>query len=129
MRWPGTRRPIRSCEEPRLLTGKRIVVTGGTGSGSLGTVLVCRLLSGTVGTLERVVFSRDEAKQHAMHLAYEHVSAATDEVIYHDYEKLLQFPIGDARYYTAVGSVLREAEIVVNSAVLKQVRVNEDLLV
>ncbi|MGI8606029.1 MAG: polysaccharide biosynthesis protein [Gaiellaceae bacterium] len=103
-----------------MLTGKRIVVTGGTGS--LGTVRVRRFLSGTVGTPERVVvFSRDEAKQHAMRLAYEHVSAATDEVIYHNFEKLLQFRIGDVRDYAAVGSVLREADLVFNAAALKQV--------
>jgi FlaA1/EpsC-like NDP-sugar epimerase len=52
-----------------MLTDKRIVVTGGTGS--LGQVLVRRLLAGELGMPRQVtVFSRDEAKQDAMRLAY-----------------------------------------------------------
>jgi FlaA1/EpsC-like NDP-sugar epimerase len=63
-----------------MLTGKRIVVTGGTGS--LGKTLIRRLLSGELGQPEKiVVFSRDEAKQHAMRLAYQRLKTATDEVI------------------------------------------------
>ena len=51
----------------QLLTGKRILITGGTGS--LGKVLVRRLLSGEMGNPAKViVFSRDEAKQHFMRL-------------------------------------------------------------
>jgi len=47
-----------------ILDDKRILVTGGTGS--LGQVLVRRILSGEVGTPRKVVvLSRDEAKQHA----------------------------------------------------------------
>lgn len=103
-----------------MLTGKRIVITGGTGS--LGTVLVRRLLSGKVGTPEQItVFSRDEAKQHAMRLAYQRVGTATDEVIYHNYERLLRFHVGDVRDYASVTSVLRDADIVFNAAALKQV--------
>ena len=46
-----------------ILSSKRVVVTGGTGS--LGKVLVRRLLSGELGTPKSItVFSRDEAKQH-----------------------------------------------------------------
>jgi len=63
------------------LDGKRVLVTGGTGS--LGRKLVERLLSGEVGMPKRVtVFSRDEAKQHEMRLDYMQRKAATDEVIY-----------------------------------------------
>ena len=48
-----------------ILTDKRIVITGGTGS--LGKTLVHRILSGELGTPKKViVFSRDEAKQHDM---------------------------------------------------------------
>ena len=53
-----------------MLTDKRIVVTGGTGS--LGQVLVRRLLAGELGMPRQItVFSRDEAKQHAMRLAFQ----------------------------------------------------------
>ena len=103
-----------------MLTDKRIVITGGTGS--LGKVLVRRLLSGELGTPEGIiVFSRDEAKQHEMRLEYQRLRAATDEVIYRNYEALLQFRIGDVRDLHAVSSVLRDADIVFNAAALKQV--------
>lgn len=103
-----------------MLTGKRIVITGGTGS--LGSVLVRRLLSGTLGTPESItVFSRDEAKQHSMRLSYQRLESATDEVIYHNFERLLRFRIGDVRDLASVSSVLRDADIVFNAAALKQV--------
>jgi len=103
-----------------VLTSKRIVVTGGTGS--LGKVLVRRLLSGELGKPERiVVFSRDEAKQHGMRIEYQRLGAATDEVIYRNFEQLLQFQIGDVRDFHAIASVLRDADIVFHAAALKQV--------
>ena len=51
------------------LENKRILITGGTGS--LGKVLVRRLLGGEIGRPRQiVVFSRDEAKQHYMRVEY-----------------------------------------------------------
>jgi len=103
-----------------MLTDKTVVVTGGTGS--LGKVLVRRLLSGEMGEPGRiVVFSRDEAKQHEMRLAYHSRRAATDEVIYSNFQRLLQFQIGDVRDSHAVTSVLRGADVVFHAAALKQV--------
>jgi UDP-glucose 4-epimerase len=67
------------------------------------------------------VFSRDEAKQHSMRLAYQRRETATDEVIYHNFEELLQFQIGDVRDYHSVSAVLRNADVVFNAAALKQV--------
>lgn len=100
--------------------GKRILITGGTGS--LGQVLVRRLLTGEMGTPARItVFSRDEAKQHAMRVAYMHRRAATDEVIYKNFQQQLQFRIGDVRDYQSVAGVLRDADVVFNAAALKQV--------
>jgi UDP-glucose 4-epimerase len=102
-----------------MLTDKRIVITGGTGS--MGKVLVRRILGGEVGRPQKlIVFSRDEAKQHAMRQAYLH-QAATDDAIYRDYEQVLEFRIGDVRSYADVSTVLRNADIVVNAAALKQV--------
>jgi FlaA1/EpsC-like NDP-sugar epimerase len=102
------------------LEGKSILVTGGTGS--LGRALVHRILSGEQGNPGKViVMSRDEAKQHAMRVAYLNQKATTDEVIYHNFEKLLEFRIGDVRSYEDVCSAVRDADIVANAAALKQV--------
>lgn len=103
-----------------MLTGKSIVVTGGTGS--LGKVLVRRLLSGEMGLPKKiVVFSRDETKQHNMRLAYQRRRVATDEVIYNNFDRLLQFQIGDVRDPHSVAAVLKRADVVFNAAALKQV--------
>ncbi len=103
-----------------LLKDKRILITGGTGS--LGKVLTKRLLSGSRGTPEKIiVFSRDEAKQHYMRLEYLRKERSTDEVIYDNFHRLLEFRIGDVRDYGAVCSVLKDVDLVVNAAALKQV--------
>jgi FlaA1/EpsC-like NDP-sugar epimerase len=104
----------------RPLDGKRILVTGGTGS--LGKLLVRRLLAGEMGEPERiVVFSRDEAKQHQMRLDYLHRVASTDEVVFHNFQRQLTFRIGDVRDFTSISTALREADVVFNAAALKQV--------
>lgn len=103
-----------------VLHNKRVLITGGTGS--LGQTLVKRLLKGENGKpASIVVFSRDEAKQHYMRLSYLHRETATDEVIYENSQKLLQFVIGDVRDYSSLLKVLRNADIVINAAALKQV--------
>src|SRR6185295_8850989 len=99
---------------------KRILITGGTGS--LGKVLTRRLLSGEMGNPAKVtVFSRDEAKQHFMRLEYQNMNAATDEVIYRNFQRKLEFRIGDVRDYHSIAATLRDADIVFNAAALKQV--------
>jgi UDP-glucose 4-epimerase len=99
---------------------KRILVTGGTGS--LGQVFVRRVLGGEMGSPEKiVVMSRDEAKQHYMRVEYQHRAAATDEIIYRNFQERLTFRIGDVRDYGSVARVLREADIVINAAAMKQV--------
>ena len=102
------------------LEGKRVLVTGGTGS--LGQTVVRRLLSGEMGRPSKVVvFSRDEAKQHYMRLSYLHKEAATDEVIYTNFQELLSFRIGDIRDYSSVLQAVRDSEVVIHAAALKQV--------
>jgi len=103
-----------------LFDNKVLVITGGTGS--LGKVLTKILLSAREGTPKKIIiFSRDEAKQHFMRLEYQHKKKATDEIIYHNFEQLLEFRIGDIRDYHSVCSVLKDADIVINAAALKQV--------
>ncbi|HEY8560608.1 MAG TPA: polysaccharide biosynthesis protein [Pyrinomonadaceae bacterium] len=102
------------------LEGKRILVTGGTGS--LGKTLVRRLLTGEMGKPAKItVFSRDEAKQHYMRLEYMHREAATDDVIYQNSQDLLNFRIGDVRDYSSLLAAMREADVVFHAAALKQV--------
>lgn len=102
------------------LEGKRVLVTGGTGS--LGKVLIRRLLTGEMGRPKQiVVFSRDEAKQHFMRLDYLNKKAATDEVIYRNFQELLAFRIGDVRDFHSVSAALAKTDIVFNAAALKQV--------
>jgi UDP-glucose 4-epimerase len=103
-----------------ILANKRIVITGGTGS--LGTTLTHRILSGELGTPAKVIiFSRDEAKQHDIRISYLSKSVVTDEVIYRNFMSILEMRIGDVRNYADVCSVLKDADIVFNAASLKQV--------
>jgi UDP-glucose 4-epimerase len=103
-----------------IFTGKRILVTGGTGS--MGKTFVRRVLAGDMGTPRKViVFSRDEAKQHEMRTSYLHRAVATDEVIFRNFMSVLEFRIGDVQNYAEVCSAVRDVDIVVNAAALKQV--------
>jgi len=103
-----------------VLEGKSVLVTGGTGS--LGKVLVRRMLTGELGIPRKIiVLSRDEAKQHEMRLAYLHKRVTTDEVIYRNFQQVLEFRIGDVRDYHDVCSAVKSADIVINAAALKQV--------
>jgi FlaA1/EpsC-like NDP-sugar epimerase len=103
-----------------MLCDKTILVTGGTGS--LGKVLIRRLLSGEMGTPKKIiVFSRDEAKQNDMRISYLNSKAPTDEIIYNNFKRLLEFRIGDVRDFHSVSAVLQDVDIVFNAAALKQV--------
>ena len=103
-----------------IFEGKQVLVTGGTGS--MGRTFVHRVLEGKLGTPRKViVLSRDEAKQHNMRMTYLHRRATTDEVIFRNFMNVLEFRIGDVRDYDDVCSAVRDSDIVVNAAALKQV--------
>ena len=103
-----------------IFEGKSILVIGGTGS--LGKVLVRRILTDELGKPGKViVMSRDEAKQQAMRVSYIHRKATTDEVIYNNFRQLLEFRIGNVRNYVDVCSAVKDADFIINAAALKQV--------
>lgn len=103
-----------------IFEGKSILVIGGTGS--LGKVLVRRILKDELGKPGKViVMSRDEAKQQAMRVSYMHRKATTDEVIYNNFRQLLEFRIGNVRNYADVCSAVKDSDIIINAAALKQV--------
>lgn len=87
-----------------FLSGKRVLVTGGTGS--FGNFVVRRLLD--AGAREVRVFSRDEKKQHDMRLFYR----ARPE---------LSLLIGDVRDRERVEEAMSGIELVFHAAALKQV--------
>jgi len=102
------------------IDGARILVTGGTGS--LGKVLIRRLLSGRDGMPAKIIcLSRDEAKQHQMRVEYMNRGALNDDAIYQGARELLAFRIGDVRDYASVAAALQGIDIVFNTAALKQV--------
>ena len=104
----------------QVFDNKTILITGGTGS--LGKVLTRRLLSCELGTPKKIIiFSRDEAKQHYMRLEYQCKTKSTDEIIYNNFKQLLEFRIGDVRDYHSVLSAIKNSDIVINAAALKQV--------
>lgn len=88
-----------------MLSDKRVLITGGTGS--YGKRLLDRLLKLPKPPASITVFSRDEEKQDRLR---------------HDYTgHQVKFLIGDVRNLNSVASALRGADIVFNAAALKQV--------
>ena len=90
-----------------MFEGKKILITGGTGS--LGTALTKRLLKTNVDTVR--IFSRDEWKQVQME------SEIKDE--------RLRFLIGDVRDKDRLSRALEDVDIVIHAAALKQMPVAE----
>lgn len=88
---------------PILPAGRRVLITGGTGS--FGQTMVRRLLTRNVGEVR--VLSRDEAKQDLMRHQF-----GDDRVRYH---------VGDVRDYDSVLRATRDVDFVFHAAALKQV--------
>ena len=106
-----------------IFQDKVVLITGGTGS--LGRDLVRSIMSGKLGKPKQViVFSRDEDKQYAMELEWKNLKAATDDVFYYN-NAVLSFRIGNIRDYESVVRVVKEADIIIHAAALKQVPISE----
>lgn len=102
------------------LEDKRVLITGGTGS--LGQAVVRRLLTGEMGHPAKItIFSRDEAKQYYMRLGYLNREVATDDITYRNFQQWLSFRIGDVRDYPSLLPAVREADVIIQAAALKQV--------
>ncbi|HEU4455546.1 MAG TPA: polysaccharide biosynthesis protein [Longimicrobium sp.] len=105
---------------PRTLEGADVLILGGTGS--LGQRLFRRILSGELGAPGSLtVFSRDEAKQHYMRLAFLQQASATDDIIYRESVQRVRFAIGDVRNYAEVKRSADRADVIFHAAALKQV--------
>lgn len=99
---------------------KTILITGGTGS--LGKTLVDRILTGRNGTPSKLtILSRDEVKQQDLRLHYRYEKARTDETAYRNFVELVTFRLGDVRSYRDVCLAMRDADMVIHAAALKQV--------
>ena len=103
-----------------ILDGKNVLITGGTGS--LGNKLVRHIMTGKAGIPSKIViFSRDEDKQHSMKLALSNIKIATDDIDYGFSNQVLSFHIGDVKDYDSLVDVVKEANIIIHAAALKQV--------
>lgn len=87
-----------------MFNGKRILITGGTGS--FGHQMVQDLLSREPTEIR--IFSRDEKKQHDMQLRFQPRPEVT-------------FVLGDVRDKPSVRSATRDIDIIFHAAALKQV--------
>ncbi len=87
----------------KKLTGKTILITGGTGS--FGRAVVEHLLSTEIGEIR--IFSRDELKQEMMRVELNSTK--------------LSFYIGDVRSIESVNNAMKGADLVFHAAALKQV--------
>jgi UDP-glucose 4-epimerase len=107
-----------------IFEAKNILITGGTGS--LGRNLVKRIMTGCLGKPNKIIiFSRDEAKHHQMKIDWKNIKYATHEVFYHNFEEILDFRIGDVREYRSVLNAVKNSDIVIHAAALKQVPICE----
>tara|TARA_B100000029_G_C17536056_1_gene944919 strand:+ start:173 stop:1171 length:999 start_codon:yes stop_codon:yes gene_type:complete len=90
-----------------MLRGKKILITGGTGS--LGSALTSRLLKEDVDTIR--IFSRNENKQITMESKFN--------------DDRLRFLLGDIRDYSRLVRAMEDIDIVFHAAALKHVPVIE----
>lgn len=88
----------------KLFSGKKILITGGTGS--FGHQIVDRLLKENPKEIR--IFSRDEKKQYDMQFEYKGSPS-------------LRFIVGDVRSKDSLFAAMREVDIVFHAAALKQV--------
>lgn len=88
-----------------FFSGKKVLVTGGTGS--FGNQIVRRLTQ--FGPARIIIFSRDEDKQYWMQKKFE------------EHKNMLEFVIGDIRDYERLSEAMKGVDVVYHAAALKHV--------
>ncbi|WP_443096477.1 UDP-N-acetylglucosamine 4,6-dehydratase (inverting) [Salinimicrobium tongyeongense] len=94
------------------LSGKSVLITGGTGS--LGKALTSHIIQNFPNVKRLIIFSRDEQKQFEM--AQEYPASQFPQ---------LRFFIGDVRDYERVKRALRGVDYVIHAAAMKHVPIAE----
>ena len=90
------------------LTGKSILITGGTGS--FGTAFVRKIINGNYNVKRLVIYSRDELKQYQMSQEFPQSK-----------DGIIRYFIGDVRDEDRLKLALKNIDIVIHAAALKQV--------
>ena len=90
------------------LTGKSILITGGTGS--FGTAFVRKIINGNYNVKRLVIYSRDELKQYQMSQEFPQSK-----------DGIIRYFIGDVRDENRLKLALKNIDIVIHAAALKQV--------
>ena len=96
-----------------MLNGKSILITGGTGS--FGKAFATKILLKYKKIKRLVIFSRDELKQFEM----------SNLDFFKKNSKKIRFFIGDVRDFDRVKMSLKDIDIVVHAAAMKQVEASE----
>lgn len=90
------------------LTGKSILITGGTGS--FGTAFVRKIINGRYKVKRLVIYSRDELKQYQMSQEFPQSK-----------DGIIRYFIGDVRDEDRLKLAFKNIDIVIHAAALKQV--------
>ena len=94
------------------LNNKSVLITGGTGT--FGKKFVKTVLNKS-SPKKLIIFSRDEFKQ----------SELRNELVQHKNFKILRFFIGDVRDLERIRLAIKDVEIIVHAAALKQIETAE----
>src|SRR4051812_26740411 len=94
------------------LSGKSILITGGTGS--LGKQLVKTILTRWPDVKRLIIFSRDEQKQFQMNMEYPSVNGGN-----------IRYFIGDVRDFERLKRAFKGVDYVIHAAAMKHVHIAE----
>ena len=93
----------------KFLSGKSVLVTGGTGS--FGRAFISRLIDDDEIN-EIIIFSRDELKQYELHEQLK--------------SNKIKYVLGDVRDYSRLRQATKNIDVIVHAAAMKQIPASED---